>query len=75
MVSDEWADGSGCDILDSVGLERLTGTKASTWRYWAMLGSGPRSFKIGRRRVWRKAEVLARIAEQETTTTGHGGDA
>ena len=35
------------DILDSRALERLTGTKASTWRYWASIGTGPASFKMG----------------------------
>lgn len=54
------------DYLDAVALERLTGTKASTWRYWAYLGTGPASFKIGRRRVWRRDDVMAWIAEQAT---------
>ena len=55
------------EYLDSLDLEKLTGTKASTWRYWAMLDqgakseeerTGPASFKLGRRRVWKKATVL-----------------
>lgn len=54
------------EFLDAPGLERLTGTKASTWRYWAYMGTGPTSFKLGRRRVWRRDDVLAWIAEQET---------
>ncbi len=53
------------EILDSLELEELTGTKASTWRYWASVGEGPPSFKLGRRRVWRRSTVLAWIAEQE----------
>ena len=56
------------DILDSLALERLTGTKASTWRYWASIGIGPTSFKLGRRRVWKKSHVLAWIAEQQAAT-------
>jgi predicted DNA-binding transcriptional regulator AlpA len=56
------------DILDSTALQRLTGTKSSTWRYWASIGVGPASFKMGRRRVWRKSAVLAWIAEQEAAT-------
>ena len=56
------------DILDSLDLERLTGTKASTWRYWASIGAGPASFKMGRRRVWRKLAVLEWIAEQEAAS-------
>lgn len=46
-------------------LEQMTGTPASTWRYWAHIGQGPPSFKIGRRRVWKRVLVLKWIAEQE----------
>ena len=53
------------DYLSSSDLEALTGTKASTWRFWAMTGKGPASFKIGRRRVWRRSTVMAWLAEQE----------
>jgi predicted DNA-binding transcriptional regulator AlpA len=58
---------SGSDYLDSLDLERLTGTAASTWRYWAHIGTGPKSFKLGRRRVWRRSEVLRWLAEQEAS--------
>jgi len=53
------------EFVGSTDLERLTGTKASTWRYWASIGTGPASFKLGRRRVWKKSVVLAWLAEQE----------
>jgi prophage regulatory protein len=46
-------------------LEKLTGTPASTWRYWAHIGSGPASFKLGRRRVWRLSTVMAWLEAQE----------
>ncbi|BDU05997.1 helix-turn-helix transcriptional regulator [Nocardia cyriacigeorgica] len=46
--------------------EKLTGIPEATWRWWAHIGYGPISFKLGpRRRVWRKSAVLAWIAEQE----------
>lgn len=46
--------------------EALTGIPEATWRWWAHIGRGPASFKLGaRRRVWRKSVVLAWIAEQE----------
>ncbi|MEU4807908.1 DNA-binding protein [Nocardia fluminea] len=49
--------------------EALTGIPEATWRWWAHVGKGPASFKLGaRRRVWRKSVVLAWIAEQERTT-------
>ena len=34
-------------FLGALDLEKLTKTKASTWRYWASIGSGPASFKLG----------------------------
>lgn len=45
-----------------------TGTPEATWRYWAHIGQGPVSFKLGRRRVWRKSVVMAWIAAQEART-------
>ena len=48
--------------LDAKNLEELTGTKASTWRYWASIGRGPASFRLGRRRVWDKDVALAWLA-------------
>lgn len=53
------------EYLNSADLERLTGTPSSTWRYWDLTGEGPTSFKIGRRRVWRKTVVLQWLADQE----------
>jgi prophage regulatory protein len=46
-------------------LEQLTGTPASTWRYWAHLGTGPTSIKIGRRRVWKRSSILAWLEAKE----------
>ena len=54
------------EFLRAQDCERITGTPAGTWRYWASTGQGPASFKLGRRRVWRKSAVLAWIAEQES---------
>lgn len=49
--------------------EVLTGIPEATWRWWAHVGRGPASFKLGpRRRVWRKSVVLAWIDEQEMLT-------
>jgi prophage regulatory protein len=47
-------------------LEQLTGTPAGTWRYWAYINYGPKSFKIGRRRVWKRSTVLAWLEAQES---------
>jgi prophage regulatory protein len=53
------------EYLDAKGLEAITGTKASTWHYWAYIGEGPESFKIGRRRVYLRSTVEAWLAEQK----------
>jgi len=37
-------------------------------RYWRHVGKGPRSFKIGRRVLYARADVLAYIAERQSTT-------
>ncbi|MCV7441231.1 DNA-binding protein [Mycobacterium paraense] len=60
------------ELVSAVDLEKLTGTRASTWRYWASMGTGPASFKLGRRRVWKKSLVLAWLAEQEAATVPGG---
>jgi prophage regulatory protein len=56
------------EYLSSIELEQLTGTPASTWRYWAHIGSGPASFKLGRRRVWKRSTVLAWLESLESAT-------
>lgn len=60
------------EFFSSTDLEKLTGTKASTWRYWASIGTGPASFKLGKRRVWRKSDVVAWIAEQQVAADPSG---
>ncbi|MFE3229878.1 helix-turn-helix transcriptional regulator [Nocardia sp. NPDC059228] len=60
------------EFLQAKDCEELTGIPEATWRYWAHIGSGPQSFKLGRRRVWRRSVLTAWIAEQEATT-GRGG--
>ena len=56
------------DYVDAADLEAMTGTPKGTWRYWASIGHAPASFKLGRRRVWRRADVEAWIAEQEAAS-------
>ncbi|MGO9030353.1 helix-turn-helix transcriptional regulator [Mycobacterium sp.] len=73
LADSAFAAAAQADYLGSVALEQLTGIPASTWRYWAINDTGPRSFKLGRRRVWRRADVLAWI-EQQDAATGTGGD-
>lgn len=51
--------------LTAADLEQLTGTRQSTWRYWAHVGEGPPSMKLGRRRVWERSKFEQWLAEQE----------
>jgi prophage regulatory protein len=61
--------------LSAPDLERQTGTKASTWRYWAYIGFGPQSMKLGRRRVWKRSVVEKWLKEQEEAIGLYGGKA
>lgn len=56
------------EYLTADDLEALTGTAASTFRYWASINQGPPSMKIGRRRVWKRAAVLTWLADQEAAS-------
>lgn len=60
------------EFWQSTDCEAHTGIPAGTWRYYAHAGKGPASFKLGKRRVWRKSAVLAWIAAQEATSTRGG---
>ena len=55
-------------IIRTPEVSRLTGAPTGTVRYWDHTGKGPKSFKLGGRRVWRRSEVLRWIAEQEQAT-------
>lgn len=43
-----------------------------TLRYWRHIGTGPESFKLGRRVVYRQSAVDAWIAAQQIATTRGG---
>ncbi|MBF6061399.1 helix-turn-helix domain-containing protein [Nocardia terpenica] len=55
----------GDRYLQATDCEEMTGIPAATWRYWAHKHTGPDSFKIGRRRLYRESVVRAWLAEQE----------
>jgi prophage regulatory protein len=48
--------------------EEMTGTPASTFRYWATIGEGPPSHKLGRRRVWPREKFEKWLAAQEAAS-------
>ncbi|ALU70519.1 transcriptional regulator [Rhodococcus erythropolis R138] len=53
-------------IIDAKQVSGLTSIPTGTLRYWASIHEGPASFKLGRRRVYRKSVVLTWLAEQES---------
>jgi predicted DNA-binding transcriptional regulator AlpA len=58
------------DLLTTAEVAEITRAPASTVRYWRHLGVGPRSFRVGRRVVYRRCEVTAWLSEQETSQVG-----
>jgi predicted DNA-binding transcriptional regulator AlpA len=52
------------ELLNVAEAAALVRAPVSTLRYWRHLGTGPRSFKVGRNvRYWR-SEVIAWLEEQ-----------
>jgi predicted DNA-binding transcriptional regulator AlpA len=60
------------ELLTTSEVGALTRAPDSTVRYWRHLGIGPRGFRIGRRVVYRRAEVLRWLAEQEAADPMRG---
>jgi predicted DNA-binding transcriptional regulator AlpA len=59
------ADDVDDELLTTAEVATITPAPASTVRYWRHVGEGPRSFRLGKRVVYRRADVLAWIAECE----------
>lgn len=45
-------------------------TSVSTMRYWQGIAKGPKSFKLGVRRLYRQSDLDAFIADQYEAQTG-----
>lgn len=50
----------------------MTRIPTATLRYFRYLGTGPRSYKLGRKVVYDRADVDAWIAEQKKSTAAGG---
>lgn len=51
-------------LLTMAEVQAMTGTPMDTLRYWRHKGEGPKSFRLGRRVVYDRADVEAWIAAQ-----------
>jgi excisionase family DNA binding protein len=53
------------DLLTIAEVAAITRAPISTVRYWRHLGTGPSSFRLGRRVVFRRADLDRWMAERE----------
>lgn len=51
-------------LLRVEAVTEMTGIPTNTLRYWRHMGTGPKSAKLGRRIVYREADVIAWIDAQ-----------
>jgi predicted DNA-binding transcriptional regulator AlpA len=61
---EECAMDSPDDLLTTAEVALIMRSPVSTLRYWRHLGTGPHSFRLGRRVVYRRADVTAWLHEQ-----------
>lgn len=60
------------ELLGTRAVSAMTAVSEATLRYWRHADQGPPSFRLGRRVVYRKAEVERWISEQEKATRRGG---
>jgi hypothetical protein len=59
------------DLLTLTETAELLRTPVATLRYWRHLGIGPVGFRLGRRVVYRRADVSAWIDDQRVGRVEH----
>ena len=60
------------DLLNIAEVCELTGVPVATLRYWRHTGTGPRSFRIGKRIAYKREDVETWLAKQYATTSVGG---
>lgn len=58
------------DLLTTEEVALILRAPVSTVRYWRYLNTGPKCFKLGRRVVYRRADVRIWLADQEAAGRG-----
>jgi len=56
------------DLMTTAEVAAMVRAPEPTVRYWRHLGTGPSGFKVGRRVVYRRADVVAWLEEQRRNT-------
>jgi DNA-binding transcriptional MerR regulator len=65
----------GTDLLTTPEAAAIVRRPQETLRYWRWRGEGPPSFKIGRRVVYDRDDLLRWVARQKLRTTSGDGAA
>lgn len=60
------------DLLNITEVSERTGVPVATLRYWRHTGTGPKSFRIGKRIAYRREDVEAWLAKQYADTAVGG---
>lgn len=63
------------ELVGTSEVSEMTGVPIGTLRYWRHSDTGPASFTLGRRVVYRRDEVMRWVSERENATRRGGGDA
>jgi len=58
------------ELLTITEAAAITRAPLATLRYWRHLGTGPRSFRLGRRVVYRRSDLQDWITAQQQLATG-----
>jgi predicted DNA-binding transcriptional regulator AlpA len=61
--------GENQELLTTAEVALITRAPAATVRYWRYLGTGPNSFRLGKRVVYRRQEVERWLVEREQAAT------
>ena len=62
------------DLLTIAEVAAIVSAPIATLRYWRHLGTGPRSFRLGRRVVYRAGDLRAWIALQASNPRSRADD-
>lgn len=61
------------ELLNTAMVSERTGVPVATLRYWRHIGTGPKSFKMGPRRIVYKLEDVDSWLANQYATTAVGG--